>query len=217
MLRAQLELRLSKREVVFHYAFGGTLHGVEAASWAYLGKPSARLSRAEAALLAVLPQAPSRLRPDRHPEAAQQARDKVLGRLAAQGVWPAAAVAEARLEPVVARRLVPPRLAPLLAGRLRSAQPGAARVQSTIDASLQADLEERVARHFAHCRNAPRRHCWWWTTRRSRPASCRFLDLTMPRASATSMVRATRSPGSTLKPFLYGLALDDGLRIPRAC
>lgn len=61
---------------------GGTLQGVAAASWAYLGKSPQQLTHSEAALLAVLPQAPSRLRPDRHPGRAQVAQDKVLRRLA---------------------------------------------------------------------------------------------------------------------------------------
>src|SRR5690606_31984972 len=86
LLRAlQLEAHLSKREILALYLerapFGGTIEGVEAASWAYLGKPAARLSHAEAALLAVLPQAPTRLRPDREPDAARRARDKVLARM----------------------------------------------------------------------------------------------------------------------------------------
>jgi penicillin-binding protein 1C len=55
-------------------SFGGTLQGIGAASWAYLGKPPAQLSYGEAALLAVLPQAPSRLRPDRWPRRAQAAQ-----------------------------------------------------------------------------------------------------------------------------------------------
>ena len=92
VLRAlQLEAHLSKRQILALYLdrapFGGTLEGVEAASWAYLGKPAARLSRAEAALLVVLPQAPSRLRPDRHAAAARTARDKVLGHMAQLHVW----------------------------------------------------------------------------------------------------------------------------------
>src|SRR5690606_29065007 len=144
----QLELRLSKRELLEIYInqapFGGTIEGVEAASWAYLGKPSSRLSRAEAALLAVLPQAPSRLRPDRHPEAARVARDKVLARLAEYGDWSAAEVEDARMEPVVSRRLRPPMSAPLLARRLRAADPGQARILSTLDAALQRSLEERM-------------------------------------------------------------------------
>ena len=76
ILRAlQLEVHLSKAQILDlylnHAPFGGPIEGVEAASWAYLGKPASRLSHAEAALLAVLPQSPSRLRPDRHPEAAR--------------------------------------------------------------------------------------------------------------------------------------------------
>lgn len=218
VLRAlQLEWRLSKREILElylnHAPYGGTLEGVEAASWAYLGKPARAMSRAEAALLAVLPQAPSRLRPDRHPDAARQARDKVLARLAAREVWPATEIDDARLEPVVARRLAPPRLAPLLAERLRSANPGAARVQSTLDAALQAHLEERVARQFGRlpARTSAALLVVDNATLEAR-AYVGSLDFTdAARLGHVDMIRATRSPGSTLKPFLYGLALDDGL------
>lgn len=84
----QLEWHLSKRDILTLYLnrapFGGTLQGIGAASWAYFGKPPARLSYADAALLAVLPQAPSRLRPDRWPARAEAARNKVLDRMAAQ-------------------------------------------------------------------------------------------------------------------------------------
>src|SRR5690606_22165344 len=125
--------------------FGGTIEGVEAASWAYLGKPAARLSHAEAALLAVLPQAPTRLRPDRAPEAARRARDKVLERMVSSGRWSRAVVDDARIEPVVARALQPPLSAALLAQRLHARRPGAERIRSTIDAALQRTLEERLS------------------------------------------------------------------------
>ena len=97
----QLEARLSKDQILQLYLerapYGGTIEGVEAASWAYLGKPASGLSHAEAALLAVLPQAPSRLRPDRHPDASRAARDKVLARMQALGTWTAAEVEDARI------------------------------------------------------------------------------------------------------------------------
>src|SRR5262249_8600385 len=90
----QLEAHLSKREILTLYLdsapFGGSIQGVQAASYAYLGKPADRLSHAEAALLAVLPQSPSRLRPDREPIIAQKYRDKVLARMRDLGVWSAA-------------------------------------------------------------------------------------------------------------------------------
>ncbi|MBW8312532.1 MAG: penicillin-binding protein 1C, partial [Rhizobium sp.] len=213
----QLEWRLDKQEILTlylnHAPFGGTVEGVEAASWAYLGKPARELSQAEAALLAVLPQAPSRLRPDRHPEAARAARDKVLARLAGQGTWRAEDVAAARIEPVVSRRLQAPVSAALLAQRLRAAQPGQARITSTLDANLQRTLEARLAAYFAQL---PERSSAALLVvdnatleARAYVGSLAFGDAR--RLGHVDMVRAVRSPGSTLKPFLYGLALDDGL------
>jgi membrane carboxypeptidase/penicillin-binding protein PbpC len=102
--------------VIDRAPFGGNLEGVQAASFAYLGKSAAKLTHAEAALLAVLPQAPSRYRPDRHPERARAARDKVMQRLVAQGVWP---------EPVLARGHFTPMEATLFARLAADSQPGA--------------------------------------------------------------------------------------------
>ncbi|MBP6796648.1 MAG: penicillin-binding protein 1C [Luteimonas sp.] len=218
MLRAlQLEAHLSKDEILTLYLerapFGGTIEGVDAASWAYLGKPASRLSQAEAALLAVLPQAPSRLRPDRNPDAARAARDKVLERMAALGLWTRAEVDDARVEAVVSRRLRPPLSAALLAQRLRSLHPRDARIVSTIDAALQRTLEERVAAYFS---DLPERTSAALLVIDNASLEARAyvgsLDLNdKARLGHVDMVRAWRSPGSTLKPFLYGMALDDGL------
>ncbi|HEY5971103.1 MAG TPA: penicillin-binding protein 1C, partial [Pseudoxanthomonas sp.] len=218
LLRAlQLEAHLSKHEILRLYLerapFGGTIEGVEAASWAYLGKPASQLSQAEAALLAVLPQSPSRLRPDRHPQAARAARDKVLRRMLTLGVWSKAEVDDARVEPVVARSLQPPLSAALLAERLRQADPKATRIVATIDPGLQRTLEERVAAYFS---NLPERTSAALLVvdnadlqARAYVGSVTFGD--KQRLGHVDMVQAWRSPGSTLKPFLYGLALDDGL------
>ncbi|WMJ70129.1 penicillin-binding protein 1C [Stenotrophomonas sp. 24(2023)] len=218
MLRAvQLEMHLSKAQILALYLerapYGGTIEGVEAASWAYLGKPAARLSHAEAALLAVLPQAPSRLRPDRHPEAAQKARDKVLERMAALGVWSADDVQDARIETVVTRSLRPPLHAALLAQRLHSAYPGRARIESSIDSGLQRTLEERVASYFS---TLPERTSAALLVVDNQSLEARAYVGTLnfgdrQRLGHVDMVQAWRSPGSTLKPFLYALALDDGL------
>ena len=218
MARAlQLEARLSKDQILQLYLerapFGGTIEGVEAASWAYLGKPASRLSHAEAALLAVLPQAPSRLRPDRHPDAARAARDKVLARMQALRIWSAQEVADAGIEPVVTRALRPPVHAALLAQRLRQQQPHAQHIATSLDAGLQRALEERVGAWFATL--PPRTSAALLVVdnasmqARAYVGSVEFGD--RERLGHVDMVRAWRSPGSTLKPFLYGMALDDGL------
>ena len=211
----QLELRLSKREILELYLtfapMGGVLEGVEAASRAYLGKPAKRLSESEAALLAVLPQAPSLLRPDRYPERARVARDKVLERL--EPVWGATAVADARQEPVIAQTVREPLLAPLFAERLRRLKPKETRIDTTLDATLQNTVEQLLASRLAVL--PPRVSMAALVVDNATldvlayAGSADFSD--SERFAHVDMVQAGRSPGSTLKPLLYGLALDEGL------
>lgn len=218
MLRAlQLEWHLDKREILalyLNYApFGGPLEGLGAASHAYLGKPASRLSDAEAALLAVLPQAPSRLRPDRHPARAQAARDKLLERLLTMGDWSASRVSAAMQENVSARRLKPPLLAPLAAERLRRRYPRQARIDSTLDAELQRRTEAQLSawvQRFPEATSAAALVVDSHTLDAlAYVGTARFADPS--RAGHVDMLRAWRSPGSTLKPFIYGMALDAGL------
>lgn len=215
----QLEWHLSKREILTLYLnrapFGGTLQGIGAASWAWLGKPPAQLSHAEAALLAVLPQAPSRLRPDRWPTRAQAARDKVLERMLSQGVWSAQVVKEAQEEPVWLFPRQMPQLAPLFARMMANRQAGD-KITTTLDAPLQRQLEELALT---------------WKGRLPPRSSLAILvvdhqDMSVrawvgsadiadnSRFGHVDMVNAIRSPGSVLKPFVYGMALDEGLIHP---
>ncbi|WP_313457954.1 peptidoglycan glycosyltransferase PbpC [Pseudomonas sp.] len=212
----QLEWHLSKREILQLYLnrapFGGTLQGVAAASWAYLGKSPQHLTHAEAALLAVLPQAPSRLRPDRHPARAQHARDKVLERLGEYQAWPAQVLKEAAEEPLLLAPRQEPALAPLLARRLNSPD-SPTLIHTTLDASLQRRLEDLLLGWRARL---PERTSAAILVVEAQSMAVRAylgsVDMADERRFGhVDMVRALRSPGSTLKPFLYGLALDDGL------
>lgn len=213
---AQLEWHLSKAEILTLYLnrapFGGTLQGVAAASWAYLGKSPSQLTRAEAALLAVLPQAPSRLRPDRHPERAQAARDKVLRRLASFQVWPQSAINDALQEPVLLAPRQEPRLAPLLARRLNTVG-SPPLIRTTLDAALQRRLEDLLLGWRA--RLPERTSAAILVVEHSSMAVRAYLgsvDISdAKRFGHVDMINAVRSPGSTLKPFLYGMALDEGL------
>ena len=215
----QLEWHLSKREILTLYLnrapFGGTLQGVGAASWAYLGKSPAQLSYSEAALLAVLPQAPSRLRPDRWPERAEAARNKVLERMVTQGVWSAQQVKESREEPVWLAPRQMPQLAPLFS-RMMLSKSRDNKIVTTLDASLQRQMEE-LAMNWKS-RLPPRSSLAMivvdHTTMKVRGwvGSVDINDDS--RFSHVDMVSAIRSPGSVLKPFVYGMALDEGLIHP---
>lgn len=223
----QLELRLSKREILTLYLnrapMGGIVQGVEMASRGYLGRPALHLSAAEAALLAALPQAPSRLRPDRDPAAAQAARDKVLQRLLDVGVWDARTVADARMEKVAVQPLRAQWLAPLAAERVRTqaraaakaARQGAAAtvLRTTLSAELQAGVERLLLdRVDALPPRVSMAVLVMDNDTLELLAYAGSADFTDPRRAAhVDMARGVRSPGSTLKPFLYALALDEGL------
>ena len=208
----QLERRYSKDEILGIYLtlapFGGNLEGVRAASLAYFGKDPAHLTDAEAALLVALPQSPTRRRPDRHPQAATRARYRLLARLTAAGAIDSRLAAEASEFPVaVDRRAFPFTAAQFAAGLSRHAAPGA-HIVATIDAGIQSRLQTAVARAtdgldpkvgvavlVVENRGRAIRAFASGTGPDSAGA---FLDLTMTR----------RSPGSALKPFVYGLAFD---------
>ncbi len=218
ILRAvQLELQYSKTEILEMYLnrapFGGPLEGVAAASFAYLGKSPKELSRAEAALLAVLPQAPSRLRPDRHPDRATVARNKVLRRLATLNHWSVEQVEDAKKETVAARYFKQPMLAPLLARRLKNKAGYDKPLRTTIDPELQANISDYVAGYVEGLPDATSAGVLVVENDslavRAYLGSSDFLD--SERFGHVDMVLAIRSPGSTLKPFLYGFALDQGL------
>ncbi len=208
----QLEWRYSKAEILSLYLtlapFGGNLEGVRAASLAYFGKPPRQLTLSEAALLVALPQSPERLRPDRHALQARMARDKVLQRALALKLVRAEDVAEIATQPSAARRMMMPSLAPHLALNLAREQRGQ-KIVSTIDAQLQAQLEALVARDV-----------------RYQPDGAQIAVLVVENAShavrayiggsdywgaqgQVDLAGRARSPGSALKPFIYGLAFDD--------
>lgn len=221
MVRAlQLESQLDKRDILRLYLrlapFGGNLEGVRAASLAYFGKEPKRLSLGEAALLVALPQSPEARRPDRSPRRARIARDRVLMRAVGAGVITQAEAARAKAQAVPNRRLEFPKLAPHLAEDL-VAKSGAARIHRlTLHRDLQRRLEV-LAKSGAQSLGKRLSVAIVATDHSTgeilaHVGSADYFDTA--RLGAIDMVDAVRSPGSTLKPMIYGLAFEAGLAHP---
>jgi penicillin-binding protein 1C len=221
MVRAlELEVTLSKDEILALYLslapYGGNLEGVRAASLAYFGKEPRRLTLGEAAMLVALPQSPEQRRPDRSADAARNARDRVLDRLGAAGVVPWDEIARAKHEPVPDGRKPMPMLAPHAADAVIAAAPDRSLHRLTIDAALQRNLED-LARERARALGSEISVAIVAVDHGSgevlaRVASADYFDTR--RSGQVDMTAAVRSPGSTLKPFIYGLGFEDGLIHP---
>lgn len=215
-----LERVLAKDEILalylHHAPMGGNLEGVRAGSLAWFGREPGRLTEAQAALLVALPQAPALRSPDLHPEEARAARDRVLARAAAVGVIDDDAAAAAMREPLPAARRPFPAHAPHLADRLRATDPDARVHRTTLDLELQAALEALAADALRDLPPQATAALIVADVDSGRIlASVGSADYTSDaRRGFVDMTQAPRSPGSTLKPLVYGLAFSDGLAHP---
>ncbi|SEK79328.1 penicillin-binding protein 1C [Roseovarius nanhaiticus] len=220
-LALALERRLSKQEILQIYLarapYGGNIEGIRAATLAWFAKEPRRLTPAEAALLVALPQSPETRRPDRHPDAARAARDRVLDRMARQGVLSFEAAEAAKLDRVPVARRPFPALAPHLADRAVAEDASALRHDLTIDAALQAQLEALAARAVRGLPD-PVSVAIVLADHRSGEilASVGSAGIgSGARQGYVDMTTALRSPGSTLKPVIYAMAFDRGLAHPQ--
>lgn len=216
----QLEDVLTKEEILRLYLrlapFGGNIEGVRAASLAYFGKEPRRLSTGEAALLVALPQSPEWRRPDRFPRAAEQGRNSVLARAVAAGVVTEAEAERARGERVPEARQEFPKYAPHLSEAEVARRPLEKIHHLSLDRDVQASLETLVGVHIKTLgsRLSAALVAADHTTGEilAYVGSAGYLDA--ERFGAIDMVDALRSPGSTLKPLIYGLGFEQGLIHP---
>ncbi|WP_237155570.1 penicillin-binding protein 1C [Oryzibacter oryziterrae] len=215
-----LERAASKDDILAAYLrlapFGGNLEGVRSASLAWFGTEPGQLTPAEAAFLVALPQAPEARRPDRFPAAAKAARDRILRRAAALGVISEADARTAISEPLPKKRLDFPLLAAQAADRAIRIEPDKPEIRLTLDATMQGALErlaaERARAIGPHISVAI---LVAETVSGNVVASVGSAGLfDEKRQGFIDMTRAVRSPGSTLKPFIYGLAFESGYAHP---
>jgi penicillin-binding protein 1C len=219
MIRAtQLEARFSKRQILALYLtlapYGGNLEGVRAASLAYFGHEPEALTDGEQALLIALPQSPEARRPDRRAAAALAARRVVLAKLVRAGMISPPAAQEAATEPLPGRTVFPA-LAWHATGELaHAADFETPTVVSTLDAGLQARLEPLAA--AAAQAQGPGADVAILVVEIDGRAVRALVGSSglQTEGGWIDMTRARRSPGSTLKPFIYAFAFEDGIAAP---
>jgi penicillin-binding protein 1C len=223
MVRAiEIERQLTKDQILDLYLalapFGGNLEGVRAASIAYFGKEPKRLSLAESALLVALPQSPENRRLDRYPDVARAARDRVLDRMVEEGQVSDEDAVQAKGVMVPKLRKPMPILAPHSSDQAVAIVKDAPVIRLTLDSTLQKNLEALA--HDRAIALGPNISVAILAVDNesgdvlARVGSPDYFD--DRRAGQVDMTRAVRSPGSTLKPFIYGLAFEDGFVHPES-
>ena len=218
----QLTRRHSKRELLTMYLnmapYGGNVEGIGAASFVYFGKPPSQLSIGEIAFLTTIPRSPNKYDPRRDHLAATRARDRVLRELRDRGAFTTVEITDSMRQTLPRSRRKAPFLAPHFCDYVVQQAPGATRIRTTLDPQVQRLAEQQVASRLAALRA-------WGVEQaavvvidnrtrevRAMVGSGSFFD--PMRQGQNNGAIARRSPGSTLKPFLYAKAFDDGTLIP---
>lgn len=214
----RLERACAKDDILRTYLntapYGLNLVGVEAASRRFFGKPAHELTIAEAALLAGLPKAPSKLMPLSNQDAALRRRDYVLRRMCEEGFITERERTEAAAEPLGARWCDFPQLSPHLAARLRTQAADGRKVRVTLRMAVQEETERLVRlatdRYRGDINNA--------AAIVVDAASCDVIArvgsgdfFRTPGGGQVDICLAPRSPGSALKPFTYALGIENNV------
>lgn len=219
----QLELKYTKGEILQLYLnlvpFGSNVEGVKSASVIYMGKMPDHLSIGEIATLSIIPNRPVSLQIGKNNDTIIAERNKWLNRYEKAGLFERKFIEDALVEPLDAYRREIPRLTPHLAYRLKSKHPVAKIIRTTLNLEIQKKAERLVGEYsrrlyFQNIRNAMaliidnKNH--------SVVAYVGSADFNNDvDGGQVDGIRAVRSPGSTLKPLLYGIAFDKGIATPK--
>lgn len=221
ILATRLEFRASKEEIlsmyVSHAPFGGNVVGLDAAAWRYFGHPAEELSWAEAAMLAVLPNAPAMIHLSKGRTALLGKRNRLLKRLHEEKIIDDSAYELAISEPLPDEPHPLPQTAPHLVSRFYRERNGEYSV-STLDKGIQMQIEtlaERRSNEFG--RSDIRNLAILVIDIRTNEvvAYCGNVNFGQGEAgNQVDVIRAPRSSGSILKPFLYYAMLQEGSLLP---
>ena len=221
IMAVRLELTNSKQDILLLYAshapFGGNVMGIEAASWRYFGHSPADLSWAQAALLAVLPNAPSAMHVRKNRPALLQKRNRLLTKLYESGKFDEITYQLSIDEPLPNEPYPLPQLSPHVVSNLQIERPGRKHI-TTIDASLQIKTERVLSRwheEFSQNRIQHIAAVVFDVKKGEVMAYCGNVNFETRRpGTQVDIVLAPRSSGSILKPFLYQMMLQEGELLP---
>ncbi|MBC6110516.1 penicillin-binding protein 1C [Pedobacter sp. CCM 8938] len=227
VLAFRLELKFSKEEIINLYAsnapFGSNVVGLEAASWRYYGRDAKTLSWGEMATLAVLPNSPSLVHPGKNADRLIRKRNDLLDKLVKLKYIDQTTANLSKLEPVPGKPLPLPQNAPHLLNRFKAERADleikTTRIISTLNENLQLKVNAILKRYNNRYRandinnisalvlDAKTGTVVSYVGNIYQPDQA-FLE------SHVDMIRAPRSPGSTLKPLLYASMMNDGFILP---
>lgn len=222
VLATRLELKYSKEEILALYAahapFGGNVVGIEAASWRYFSRNPAELSWSEAALLAVLPNNPSLIRPGKNQNILKKKRDRLLSRLSENGAFDALTLELAIAEPVPESPIPLPRLAPHLLDRAMKEGMAQQKIISTLDMTVQQRTLQIIDDHYQQLKANQIFNAAAIIIEVKTGNVMAYVGNTesgRENSNQVDVVHAPRSTGSILKPFLYAALLHEGKMLQR--
>jgi penicillin-binding protein 1C len=223
ILATRLELRYSKKEILALYAshapFGGNVVGLDAACWRYFGSDQKNLSWAEAALLAVLPNAPSLIHPGKNRELLKAKRNRLLEKLKSSGTIDAFTCDLARQEDIPDEPKDLPRNARHLLIRMAHDGLSQKKIRSTVDKDLQHRVEQIISDHHKRLSGNQVFNAAAIVVEVKSGNILAYAgnisSLNFQVQSEVDITGSPRSTGSILKPFLYAAMLDEGQILPK--
>lgn len=219
-----MEMRYSKEEILEKYCshapFGGNVVGIDAAAWRFFGHDKLQLSWAEAAMLAVLPNAPALMHPGRNRQALKAKRDRLLQRLLEAGILDSLTYKLAIIEVLPARPQPLPSVAAHLTDYYQLNQPGQL-IKTTIDIQLQNRINQLLEAHHHNLSANQIHHAAALVINPETKEVLAYVGNTLSdkygqAGHAIDMVRAARSTGSILKPLLFAAMIEEGQILPDA-
>ena len=227
ILALRLELKYSKTEIISLYAanapFGSNVVGLEAASWRYYGRDANTLSWGEMATLAVLPNSPSLVHPGKNSARLIKKRNDLLDKLAKLKYIDQSTANLSKLEPVPGKPMPLPQNAPHLLNRFKqeraSLEIKSTRIRSTLNEAVQLKVNSILKRYNNRYRaNDINNISALILDAKTGQVVSYVGNIYQPENAAleshVDMIKAPRSPGSTLKPLLYASMLNDGFILP---